>query len=313
MLPLWVWLSMGAVVLAVGGTLFDKYLLEKYFGSRAKEEEAGPGALLLFSTYFSGVILAGLLLFGHEDMVMNRNASQYALLAGGLNASWILLYLHAINRSEMSRVVPLFQTIPLFGLVLAFITLGETLSITQLWSVAFMLLGALVLMHERSGSYFKLDVKTLLLMLGSSFMVALSQTTFKVATTYSNYITATIWLWLGFLLFGVVLHICITKYRLEFNYMLKERLRNVLTLNSFNEVFDNLGELVLFAAVMIGPIALVQSLGVYEPLLIFVVSIILVKFGSTYLHEDISKPVLFQKSVGIVLILIGSLILYSAL
>lgn len=78
-------------------------------------------------------------------------------------------------------------------------------------------------------------------------------------------------------------------------------------------MFDSLGELLLFAAVMIGPIALVQSLGVYEPVLIFLISVILVRFETKYFSEDISKPVLIQKSVGILLILAGSVILYGAI
>lgn len=238
MLPLWVWLSMGAVAFAVAGTLFDKYLLVRYFGDRELSEKAGPGALLIFSTYFSGFILAGLLIVGHENLSVNRQAVSYALFAGVLNGAWILLYLYAINRTEVSRVVPIFQTIPVFGLMLAFMTLGEVLSASQLLAIGFMIFGALVLLYKKTNSNFGLDVTTLLLMLGSSFLVALSHTTFKLSSNYSNYFTATIWLWFGFFLSGVALHIFVSKYRLEFNYLLRERIKSVVALNSINEVLN---------------------------------------------------------------------------
>ncbi len=49
MLPLWVLLGITGVLFAVGGTMFDKYLLERYFNS---DDYSGPGALILFSALF---------------------------------------------------------------------------------------------------------------------------------------------------------------------------------------------------------------------------------------------------------------------
>jgi hypothetical protein len=52
MLPTWGLLGLGGVLLAVGGTLFDKYLLGKYFGDH-EGNDAGPGAFVICYCWFS--------------------------------------------------------------------------------------------------------------------------------------------------------------------------------------------------------------------------------------------------------------------
>ncbi|MEZ4200157.1 MAG: hypothetical protein R3B69_00950 [Candidatus Paceibacterota bacterium] len=97
----------------------------------------------------------------------------------------------------------------------------------------------------------------------------------------------------------------------QFKYLLHKRVRSALTLNTSNELFDSLGELLLFAAIMIGPIALVQTLGVYEPLLIFLVSIVLAIKYPQHFKEDVEREAILQKTLGIGVVLLGSLVLYS--
>ena len=47
-------------------------------------------------------------------------------MAVGVNALWVLLYMHAIERTELSRAVPIFQTVPLFGLIFAYLLLRDS-------------------------------------------------------------------------------------------------------------------------------------------------------------------------------------------
>jgi len=312
MLPTWTLLGLGGVMLAVGGTLFDKYLLSKYFADY-EDGEAGPGALLIFSAYFSSFIIIGLLLYGYTNITFDIQPMLYALIAGVLNGIWILMYLYAISRADVSKTAPILQTIPAFGLLLAFVTLGEVLTTMQLYAVAVLAFGAIVLLHEPKEGLLNIDTKTLGLMLGSSFFVALSQTLFKVGTNLSGYINATVWLWVGFLFFGILLHIAVPKYKRQFGHMFSQRIRNVFSLNAANEAFDSVGELLFFGAIMIGPLALVQSLNTYEPMLIFVTSVILTLLYPKYFKESLTTQALVQKVFGILVLFVGTLILYNNL
>lgn len=312
MIPSWTLLGLGGVFLAVGGTLFDKYLLSKYFDTE-DEKEAGPGALLIFSAYFSVCIIIGLTIYNFSHFVFTPIGTFYSILAGITNGLWILLYLHAINRTDVSKTAPILQTIPAFGLLLAFFTLGEILTAQQLVAIFVLVMGSLVLLHERGGGLLKVDTKTLYLMLSSAFLVAVSQVFFKLATGTMDYFSSTLVLWSGFLLFGCFLHGLVISYRKQFMFMLRGRVKNVLTLNSGNELFDSIGELLFFAAIVVGPIALVQSLNVYEPVLLFIFSIGFTVLFPKYFSEGLTKYDIVQKSIGILIVVIGSIILYQSL
>jgi uncharacterized membrane protein len=310
MVPIWILLALGGIVLAVAGTLFDKYLLEKYFDD---EDEDGPGVLLIFSSLFLTVVISIVMVFKFDEISFLPLVIIIGLLVGVLNGLWILLYLMAINRAEVSKVVPLFQIVPIFGLFYAMIILGEFLTLGQTLSALIIVLGALVLLYTKGKKGLNLDKRTLTLMIGSSSLVALSQVLFKQTSLVSNYWTATVWLGSGFILFGLFLLIFIRSYRQQFHTLFKSRVKAMIGANAINEFFDNAGELIFLAAVVIGPVALVQSLNGYEPLLIFLASIIMSKVSPKYFDEDLSRGSLVQKFCGILIITIGSIYLYFSI
>ena len=65
------------------------------------------------------------------------------MLSGILYLSAMLLYLQALQSEEASVVAPFFQAGPLFGYVLAYLVLGETLTPRQMAGGALIIVGAL--------------------------------------------------------------------------------------------------------------------------------------------------------------------------
>lgn len=310
--PVWTYLGLAAVSIGVLGTLFDKYLLEKYFANH-EADDAGPGALLIFSSFFAIFIVGGIYYFSHSSISFNLNYGLIGLTAGTFNGIWILLYLYAIHRTDVSRALPIFQIIPAFGLVIAYFTLGETVTFIQMFAIATIIFGALVLLYVKKDGFFTIDSTTMYLMLTASFFIALSHAVFKIAAVGSNYATATFWLWSGFVLFGIMLFFFCADYHKQFKYLIKRRLKNVVLTNGANEIFDNLSELIFFAAVLIGPIALVQSLNAYEPIFVLVISILMAKIAPKYFNEELTTAIVIQKIIGVLIITFGSVILYSML
>ncbi|MCA9360861.1 DMT family transporter, partial [Candidatus Kaiserbacteria bacterium] len=232
------------------------------------------------------IVLFPIMLFwGHSKIDFDINVGWVGAISGVLSGLWILLYLHALDRVDVSQAIPIFQTIPIFGLVLGYITLGETLTTLQLFSALVMILGATVLINTKEQTSPSSKYSTLLLMLGSSFFVALSQVIFKIVAIDINYWTAIFWNWVGFIVFGGILYLSVKQYRFQFKYLLGQRvtsLKSVYGVSALNEIFDNISDLTFLLAVILGPIALVQSLNAYEPIIILGFSAIMVKAFPKY-------------------------------
>lgn len=310
LLPNWVLVGFFAVILWVAGSFFDKYLLNRYFDDEESQID-GPGALIIFSSYFSIAIVITILVLRYESISFDLIPGLFGVSVGVINGLWILIYLYALNMSEVSRVVPIFQTIPIFGLILGFFLLGEHLTLNQIYAASIVIFGALVLLHDKQHSFFGVDVKTLLLMLFASSLIALTEVFFKIISIGASYWTAAFWTSVGFTLFGVFLYFTVRRYREEFLHMFLSRVKHVLGSNSVNEIMDNGAELIFFFAVTIGPIALVQSLNAYQPIIVLAAGIVLGTVFPKYFREDFSRSTFIQKMFGVLIMMFGSIYLYT--
>ena len=310
MLPGWTLIGLAAVFMWVIGTYFDKYLLEKYFSSDQESEDGGPGALIIFSSYFSFAVVIFAYIFGIQEISFSLSTGLLGMLIGILNGTWILMYLYALNRSTVEKVIPIFQLVPIFGLIFASVILGEFLLSKQIIAITILIFGALLILHYKRNSYLKIDTRTLGLMLGATALVALSETLFKFAALEANYWTAVFWTSAGFTLFGILLFFNVEKYRNEFSELLAVKTKHVMGANSANEVIDNSAELIFFFAITIGPIVLVQSLNAYQPLLALMFGLMLGLIFPKYFSEE-TKGNLLQKIFGILIITVASIYLYS--
>lgn len=315
--PAWFTIGLTSVFIGVFGSFLDKYLLKKYFDDDDESDGDGAGGLILFSAFFLCLITPFLYYVSSPSLTLDSISNQLGILSGFLSCIWILLYLHALSRTDVSQAIPLFQTIPFFGLILAFIFFGEWLTSIQFISATVMLLGATILLYIRDSTG-SIDTKgssvTLLLMLGSSFLVALSQVVFKAASNNEIFLTILFWNWIGFIGCGLVLFLVVSSYRQEFFHLIIRKsssLKNMFGAGALNESFDVVSDLLLLAAVLFGPVALVQSINAYEPFLTLLISFVIATVFSNYFESDVSKGGFTQKIVGVAVITIGSVMLYT--
>lgn len=310
-IPEWLPISLAAIFIGILGTYFDKYLLQKYFAS--DQEESGVGALVIFSAYFLIFPIAVLWTFFYQVINFSLLVGSLGLIVGAVNGLWILLYLHALNRTEVERAIPIFQTVPFFGFLFAYMFLGELLTPQQIAAALLIIAGGTILMfQDRQGG--RIDITTLGLMLVASALVALSQTLFKLISEDINFWTATFWLWAGFILFGVAIHNFAKKYDQQFSHLISTRissLKEVLSANALNELFDNVGEIVFLLAVTIGPIALVQASNAYEPFIALVLAALMAVFFPHYFSYKRTVREQCFIVAGILTITGGSVLLYA--
>ena len=134
----WLGFALCGPILWAISTHLDKYLVERYF----KDTDV---AVLLVFTALMGVVLMPVIAF-FEPGVFAQDWLSIGLmsLSGLLYMVGITFYLRALQDHEASVVAPFFQSSPLFGYVLAYLVLGETLTGTQLAGGALIIVGVLL-------------------------------------------------------------------------------------------------------------------------------------------------------------------------
>ena len=96
------------------------------------------------------------------------------MLSGILYMGAMLFYLRALQSEEASVVSPFFQAVPLFGYVLGYVVLGETLSLLQMAGGALIMAGTLIVSVRFDGDCPRVQAAAGVLMLACGLAAALS-------------------------------------------------------------------------------------------------------------------------------------------
>jgi drug/metabolite transporter (DMT)-like permease len=134
----WLIFAFSGPVLWAISTHLDKYLVERYF------KHSDVTLLLLFTAFMGVAILPFIAFFEPSAIELPAGSIALILVSGLLYMTGLLFYLRAIQSEEASVVAPFFQVTPLFGYVLAYIVLGETLSARQLAGGGLIIAGTLI-------------------------------------------------------------------------------------------------------------------------------------------------------------------------
>ncbi len=286
----------------------DKHLLSRYF------EGKGVGAIMLFSSLFSAVILPIIAFFYHSQ-IFNLPFYDLALLllVGLISAGAFYFYLRAMDIEEASIVVPLFQLIPIFGYFLSFLIIGESLSIQQIMYSLLIIAGIAILSVEIDlESNFIFRKKVLYFVASSSFLFALHDVLFKKVAVQDTFWVSAFWQYAGLTIFGIFLFFISQHFRQEFLRMIKGHNLNILSLNIVSESLYILGNLANNFATLLAPVAIVLVVSSYQPLFVFIGGVFLTIFLPKIITEKISHKHLVHKSISILIIIIGSYLLYSS-
>jgi uncharacterized membrane protein len=285
----------------------DKHILSKY------QEGRGIGAILIFSSLSSIIVLPLVALFNFSKIFnISFNNVVWLLIVGFLGALAFYFYLKGMDIEEASIVIPLFQFDPIFGYILSYFILKESLSMSQILSSLLILLGILILSVEIDiDNKFKLKKRVLFLIATSSFLFALGGVVFKKLALVDSFWISIFWQYAGLTVFGILVLTFSKKFRQDFIAMITTPQLKVLSLNITSEVLYIIGGLANNFALLIAPVALVFVVNGYQSLFVFVAAILLTIFFPKFISEKISRKHFFHKLISIIIILIGSYFLYS--
>ena len=283
--------------------------IDKFMITGIDESKNSIKVLIVFSTFVAGLVLTPLwLILSHFDIAIST-ISLISIFGGSLTyVIAVILYFKAMEENDTSIIVVMFQMIPVFSYILALILFKENLTSHQIIGSLFILLSAIIISFDFNEKSNKKKFKALVLMTLSSFLYALYFILFDIGIRNSSYYSCAFWYQIGFLIIGVTL-LCLKTFRVPFINAIKRNGKRYLTLNITNETINLIANLLVNFANVTIPIALVNVLNGFQGAFVFTLGILGTIFFPKYIKEDLSRNVVIQKIVCIILGIIGLIIL----
>ena len=283
--------------------------IDKYMITGIEESKNNIKILLVFSTFIAGIILTPLwLILSHFTINISFISLISVLFASFIYIIATIFYYKAIEKNDASIVVVMFQMIPVFSYILALILFKETLTIRQIIGSIIILLSAIIISFDFNEKNNNKKFIALLLMTLSSLCYSIYFILFDIGIRNSSYYSCAFWYQIGFLIMGIIL-LCIKSFRAPFVNAVKKNGRRYVVLNTTNEVLNLIANLLVNYANLIIPIALVNVLNGFQGAFAFILGVIGTLLLPKYIREDLSKRVIIQKVVCIILGIIGLIIL----
>lgn len=290
----WLFFAFSGPVLWAISVHFDKYLVERFF------KDSNVAVLLVFTAFIGVVMLPFIWYF--QPAVVRLDIQSIAIIgaSGLLYMGGMLFYLRALQSEEASVVAPFFQASPLFGYVLAYLFLGETLSPTEMAGGVLIIVGALIVSIQfGQRRTFKLRLAALMLTCG--FVLAIASLIFKIFAIKVAFWTATFWMFAGEAVFGAIL-LMIGPYRREFTSLLRKNTGALLSINASNELINLGGGLGNRYALLFAPLSIVQAIGSTTTLFVFAFGVVLSLAFPRLGRENLSGAELVQKGIAAVFV-----------
>jgi uncharacterized membrane protein len=299
---MWLLLAFCGPVSWAVSTHIDKFLVDRYF------PESDTAVLMLF-TALAGVALLPFI-WWIEPAIFKPAISAMAVMgaSGVLYMGAMLFYLRAIQGEEASVVAPLFQASTLFTFLLGYVFLHEKLGAGRLLGGALVVGGAAGLSLQPGASRKGFKGRLVLLMLGATFVLALSTVLFKFFAIRDDFWTTTFWTFAGEGLFGAVL-LLKAGCRRQLTDLFRRNPGAMAGVNAANELINLGAGLAVRYATLLAPVALVSAISSTTTLFVFAIGILLTNFFPRLGREDLSTGNLVRKGVGGALIVLGVLLI----
>ena len=230
------------------------------------------------------------------------------LVAGTLRAAAVSIMLYSLTREDVSRVVPVVYSCPIFVAIMAIPLLGETLSYLEWLAIIIVVTGAVIISTEKSptASTNRLGKLFLLLFVSSLF--------FAAADIATKYVLAYVSFWnvfslSAFCLSGISLLVSMRPVIFRQIKEMKQRDSSIALL-AFNETLAPIGVVLAFRSMGRGPISLVSTIIGSRPAFVALYALILGYLFPRFLIRTASRGMLALRLAATAMIVGGISIIY---
>ena len=276
-------------------------IFDKFFNSK-KIKSVYTFAFLLNLIYFFFIIAVSLFMW--KTFVINWSVL-YSAIAGVL---WFLMWIFfwkAMQTGEVSRVTAIFFAQPIFSAIIAVLFFGEKLNSFKWLAILMIVVGAFLSSWEGKNKKFTFN-KAYLFAIAAALLSASGNAISKFAMNGLPSLTVN-----SVAFFSTIpLYLLLLKNKKVFVEVKKNlKDRAVMTQFFVRGLIGYLGIFSWMLALGAGPLALTSALSGTQPIFVLILSIVCSILLPKYIHEEISKKSLIEKSLAIFLIVAGAMII----
>lgn len=276
--------------------IVDKFLVH------GSEEDSKPGALLAVTGLFNLIVamLVGAWIIANGQTI-SLSLVIPLMLNGAIYVGAMWIYLYIMREEDASRVIPWFQTIPVFGIVGAFVVLQELPKWYEIGAIGLLVIGGFVLSIKNGVAKRKVAA----LMILTSALVAANDVIFAEFGRQGDAAPAIFADVLGKAVFGLLFLLRGPSRR---GFLMG--LRTKFVIQSGSELVNIGADMFLDLAKLYMPIALVQAACATQPLFVLVGATIIAKFSPKFSEELQGSQLM--KVAGVLLMVVGGAILAAS-
>ena len=275
-------------------TVFDSHLVSKRLPS-LRAFLLPVGVIHLFLALVTAI-------FAPLPVAALSPAVGYAVLSSFIRVGAILILLDSLRREEISTVIPIVYTYPVFVAIMAFAFLGERLEPLQWGAVCIVVVGAVLVSMGRGPSRSDIARPRSALLLVSSVLFAAADVTGKQALSE---ISSWNLFCIGAATMGAVfVGLGLRPYVVRSIRAMPKR-RTALALLGGNEILAPIGIAMSYWALERGPVSLVSTLISSRPLFVLAFALMLSRIAPEFLFWSGGRRSVILRIAATVLIVAG--------
>jgi len=296
----WIIILTIAYLLNAGSTAINKFLIEKKIPS--------PAAYAFWVALLS---LVAIVLMPFDFQIGTPIQMTIAILSGIFFTLATLYMFKAIDKNEASRISPFIGGWqPIFIFILAWFFLGEKLPIQAVLAFIIILVGTILISHQKKTNNKDHDSKAYWLALLSSVFFALSYVLNKNAFNDLGFFSGLGWSRIGAFI-GALLFLLIPTYRHAILKIRQKTKSPAKKLFIVGQIFGALSAFLVFYAIAVSPsVAIINATrGIEYVFLLIIISLISIKHKGMF-EEKVTPLIITKKITATILIIAGLFILF---
>lgn len=229
------------------------------------------------------------------------------LLSGALFSLAMYVFFVTLSRGEVSRVVPfIFGLVPVFDLIINYVTKGRSLEPTEVAAIFLLIPGALLISHEKNSGWLKhAGLKTLSAFLFSSYY-ALWQYGAQIGPVLNNLI----WNRLGAAGVLVILLVFSGFRKKVFSFKNVKQKGGTSVLFLTKQILGGANFIFLSFLFVLGKIPIINALQGFRYVFLLIMSYLISRYRSHMITEGVDRGTVLQKTFGVALIFAGTALLF---